>query len=304
MNILRQCLLLMLFAILMIPLTANAEIKTYEGVGRYNAVKGENLDKAKQQAKKLALRDAQEQVYTYVKSYSEADNLKLAHDEIVTITLGIMNVQSTKYEVQTKAAGDYTVVAKVKADVEKNSISDWIKRVKEAEKDSETININAKKKPSVITGETFKSDSKIKDGDVYFNKKDYEKAAAIYTEAIEMDTRNDYAYYSRALAYIKLNKYKEATDDINEAVKRNPYVADYYTTLAEIYIHLKNYNRAIAYSTKAIELDPKLYQAYYNRGVAYYNVEENDNASADFNKALELKPDFLEAKQMLNEIKS
>jgi tetratricopeptide (TPR) repeat protein len=70
----------------------------------------------------------------------------------------------------------------------------------------------------------------------YFVKKEYDRAIADYSEAIQLDPKNVVAYNNGGDAY-------------------------YYVK--------RDYDQAITDYDKAIQLDPKYARAYYNRGNAY-----------------------------------
>ena len=50
----------------------------------------DNLGSAKEKAKQKALRNAQEQAGVYVSSYTKVINNQVTHDEIITMTNGIL----------------------------------------------------------------------------------------------------------------------------------------------------------------------------------------------------------------------
>jgi hypothetical protein len=101
-------------------------------------------------------------------------------------------------------------------------------------------------------------------GNAYYDQKDYGKAIAEFTEAMELD----------------------------------PNYADAYAGRARAYYAQKNYDRAIADYTEAIRLKPTAY-CYDNRGLAYLMKKDTARARADWNKALELDPKDDYARQML-----
>lgn len=110
--------------------TAQAEVKTYEGVGEYWITKGETLNAAKQQAKKFAERDALEQIYLYVKSQSSAKNSRLTKDEIISIVAGLISsITNTKYFTNMKD-GILVVTAVVIAEIDPEKIPEAVERHK------------------------------------------------------------------------------------------------------------------------------------------------------------------------------
>jgi tetratricopeptide (TPR) repeat protein len=99
----------------------------------------------------------------------------------------------------------------------------------------------------------------LKLGEDYSGVRDYDRAIADYTTAIELKPDYAEAYNDRGFAY-----------------------------------YLKgDFDRAIADYTRAIELRPNYPKAYNNRGVVYMAGGYGEAKSApDFDRAIELKPDF------------
>ena len=110
--------------------TAHAEMQTYEGVGEYSIMQGETLNAAKQQAKKIAERNALEQIYFYVRSDSSSKNSTVDKDEVITIAAGLMNVLKTTYAVS-KEDGSFVVKAVVVVEVDPDKIAEAVEREKQ-----------------------------------------------------------------------------------------------------------------------------------------------------------------------------
>jgi tetratricopeptide (TPR) repeat protein len=55
-----------------------------------------------------------------------------------------------------------------------------------------------------------------------FSNKEYEKAIEKYSEAIELNDKNEVFYTNRAACYINIKKYEEALSDCKKAKKVNP----------------------------------------------------------------------------------
>jgi tetratricopeptide (TPR) repeat protein len=91
-------------------------------------------------------------------------------------------------------------------------------------------------------------------GIAWYSKKEYDKAIADYTKAIESNPRSDEAYYNRGNAWYDKGDYTKA-------------IADY---------------------TKVIEINPKDALAYHCRGDAWEKKGNHAKAKADYAKAKEL----------------
>ena len=132
-------------------------------------------------------------------------------------------------------------------------------------------------------------------GDAYSSEGQFDRAIADYTVAIELDPNNDTAYLNRGNAYDEKGEYNNAIADYTSAITLNPRLEDAYNNRGVVYNETHNYNRAIADYTRAIELAPNDSEAYYNRGRTYDNKGEYDNAMTDYNTALAMNPNYPEA---------
>ena len=161
--------------------------------------------------------------------------------------------------------------------------------------------------------------------------KDYEKAEADYTKAIELDPENDENYYYRGQFYSwTLEDYEKAIGDFTKAIEldpEDPYnyfgadayrnneqyndaLASYlkaeeldidkslaksqslYNNMAVNFDNLGQSDKALEYYTKEIEISPNYYLAYRNRAIRYANdLKGYEKAEADYTKAIELDPE-------------
>lgn len=123
----RKFIALAVLTLIFCATTAHAEMQTYEGVGEYSIMQGETLNAAKQQAKKIAERNALEQIYFYVRSDSSSKNSTVDKDEVITIAAGLMNVLKTTYAVS-KEDGSFVVKAVVVVEVDPDKLAEAVER--------------------------------------------------------------------------------------------------------------------------------------------------------------------------------
>jgi tetratricopeptide (TPR) repeat protein len=118
---------------------------------------------------------------------------------------------------------------------------------------------------------------------------DYDCKVAYYTRQISASPNDGESYYSRGMAYKRLERYDEALADFTKYISTNPtskeYLADGYGERANCYKALKDTTRAIADYNRALELFPST-TVYNNRGTLYLSQNDNANAIADFNHAI------------------
>ena len=90
---------LLVVGMMICALVAQAEIKTYTGVGEDYANQFETQEDAKLRAKRIAIEDAKKHAGIGIKTYSRTVNSELVDDEISTITSNSYKiVGDVKYE--------------------------------------------------------------------------------------------------------------------------------------------------------------------------------------------------------------
>lgn len=136
----------------------------------------------------------------------------------------------------------------------------------------------------------------------YYNKQDYEKAAAAYQEAIGLSSNNWAYYFNLGLTYKKLNRLSEAREAFNKAVELNPESFSANKELGELLAREEQYEAAAGYYRKAAKLSPNDPDAHYNLGACLVNLGQGEEALAHFQKTIELKPDYAEAYFQLGSI--
>ncbi len=123
----------------------------------------------------------------------------------------------------------------------------------------------------------------------------YDQAIAYYTEAIERNPNDRYAYNNRGVAYSDQGEYDLAMADYNKALQLNPDYVAAYINRGIAYSDQGEYDLAMADYNKALQLNPDYVAVYINRGNIYYYQGEYDLAMADYNKTLQLNPDYVVA---------
>jgi Flp pilus assembly protein TadD len=141
-------------------------------------------------------------------------------------------------------------------------------------------------------------------GDAYDEKGDYDKAIADFTEAIRINPNYANAYYGRGYTYIDKSDYDKAIADLNEAIRLYPNYASAYHERAYAYIEKGDYDKGIADANQAIQLNPNNANTYRVRGNAYMMKGNFTQARADTNKALQLNPNYQKAKDLDAELKN
>ena len=172
--------------------------------------------------------------------------------------------------------------------------------------DDETAEEAIAKFTEAIELDPYYADAYEKRGDCYYlNLPNYYISVAIsdYTQAIKLTTDDKKLadlYHARAEAYVELENYEKAIEDLTQSIKLDPKNASYYRWRGRIYFKSGSYFDSGSYSaaisdfTKAIRIDP-FAEVYLFRGLAYNELGEVEHAILDIKKALELKREDSEA---------
>jgi hypothetical protein len=104
----------------------------------------------------------------------------------------------------------------------------------------------------------------VRSGNTYSDKKDYDRAIADYTQALQLNPFDTLTYYFRGIVYEMKGDYDRAIADYTEAIRidlnydKNMYNkhGSMYNSRGDAYYNKGDYDRSIADYTEAIRLDP------------------------------------------------
>lgn len=120
--------------------------------------------------------------------------------------------------------------------------------------------------------------------------KDYDKAVAEYSKAIEAKPETD-AYKHRAAAYEARGEHEKAINDYYAVLDHEQESAEAWYGLAMASIETKEYSVAEAAFRKASQLKPNYAEPYYGRGLLNKAQGNKEEAIAAFKKFLEMGKD-------------
>src|SRR5206468_12064888 len=100
-------------------------------------------------------------------------------------------------------------------------------------------------------------------------------------------------------AYVGLKQWDKAAADFSSAIQKNPNDTQNYDQRALAYRNLRNFDAAIADYTAAIEKNPSYQPEYARRGYTYALAEQYEKAIADYEAALKIKSDDYDTVQRL-----
>ncbi len=127
-------------------------------------------------------------------------------------------------------------------------------------------------------------------GDVYLEKKDYDKAIGFYKKALEAEPKLSKAHHAIGIVFTKTGRYAEAKDYYLMAVVTDPRNALAYNSLGFAYDREGDLAEAQRCFLKALELKPNSWQAHNNLGMVYGKMGENEKAVQEFERALKINP--------------
>jgi len=114
-------------------------------------------------------------------------------------------------------------------------------------------------------------------------------------KVIELDNKNDEAYYNLGLIYFRDNNLVRAKECFLRTLKLNEGYKEVYFDLASCCEILKEYNDALIFIDKYLESFPYNENAWYNRGVFLSAVKRREEAINSFDFALAINDKFAQA---------
>jgi len=134
-------------------------------------------------------------------------------------------------------------------------------------------------------------------GDAWYEKGEYDKAIADYTEVIQLNPKNLNAYLIRGDTWLEKGEYDKAIADYTEVIRLDPKNVGAYNALSWIYATCsdekwRDGKKAIKYAIQACELTEwKDYQDLEALASAYAESGQFDEAIKWQEKTIELAPE-------------
>jgi tetratricopeptide (TPR) repeat protein len=109
-----------------------------------------------------------------------------------------------------------------------------------------------------------------------------------FTNQIETDPDNAFAYGCRGVAYAMKKDLQRAVQDLNAAIQLRPDQPAWHCRRGLLWNELEEHDQALADLNEAIRLNAAYAVAYHNRGLVWLSKGELDRALADLNAAIRL----------------
>jgi tetratricopeptide (TPR) repeat protein len=132
----------------------------------------------------------------------------------------------------------------------------------------------------------------IKKGKYFSHLKEYDKALNCMEKALELDSRNVYAWINKGTILYSLKEYDKALNCMEKALEldsRNVYA--WINKGVLISTHGEFYE-GIEYFDKALEIDSRNVYAWINKGTILYSLKEYDKALNCLGNAADIDPDI------------
>ena len=165
---------------------------------------------------------------------------------------------------------------------------------------SENASLVLKRQRMLLAGDKSQKinrlgENKFRQANEFSDQGEYEKAIALYNDAIRLKSDFVEAYYHRGRAKYELKRYKAAIYDYDNAIRLKPDNISVYFDRGLAWDALGQYQFVITDYNMVIQFTPDNVSAYLNRGLAKYKLDQHDAAITDFDEAISLKPDFAKA---------
>lgn len=130
-------------------------------------------------------------------------------------------------------------------------------------------------------------------GIFYFLTDEYTQAMSDINKAVELNSGNMLAYFSRANCNLKMidliEQVKETSDPLTISIKNDPKIK------SQPVQSMPDYSSVLDDYAKCLQINPKFAFAYYNEAYVKCKMKDYKGAMDDLNKAIALEKDFAEA---------
>ncbi|HAQ65532.1 MAG TPA: hypothetical protein DCR43_06740 [Bacteroidales bacterium] len=141
----------------------------------------------------------------------------------------------------------------------------------------------------------FYTEGYIRRGQIRYDSADYIGAIDDFNTALRIEPNDPAVYFSRAMAYNKLDKSDLMFDDMNKVLELDPHNSLTLYNRALIFSERKEYKRALEDYDQVLRLSPDNVLATFNRAIIKHITKDYKGAIEDYSRAITLFPDFAKA---------
>jgi len=137
----------------------------------------------------------------------------------------------------------------------------------------------------------MKADDLVESGRAAIASNNLPMAVQLLKRATEVDSKNKYAWYALALAYMGMRQNDDAIAALKKQIEINPYDEYAYNALGRAFWQERKYDDAVTAFNKQIEINPLDKFAHAGLGSMYSEWHKYDLAAGELEKATSLTPD-------------
>ena len=123
-----------------------------------------------------------------------------------------------------------------------------------------------------------------------------EKAAQLYTKALELNPEDEEGHFGLAVAYTKMGRTNDAIKHYDDALKIFPDYAEAHNNLGNIYLAQRKHDQAVQHYLSALKAQPQYTSAMNNLGKAMAQQGKVQEALHYFQEALNVDTNYVEAR--------
>jgi tetratricopeptide (TPR) repeat protein len=125
-------------------------------------------------------------------------------------------------------------------------------------------------------------------GEIYQEQGDYERSAASYERATELNWWSFKDYFNLGRVYQVMKKFAQAVRAYVRACEIKPEHLEAHLNAAESFYELKEYDSALAYGERAQQIDPNVSKVQKILGDVYESQKDYEQAICSYKRALEI----------------
>lgn len=133
----------------------------------------------------------------------------------------------------------------------------------------------------------------------YFLSGDYEQSISHFKRMTHLDTRNGKALINLGAVYNRTGEYSKAIDVLRRGIQKEKSFSEAYYNLGMAYRGLGQSAMAVSAYKDAVRLSPEMAAAHQNLANIYVDMGNNQQAIIHYKYALEIKPEFDRAQRGL-----
>ncbi|MFR2533676.1 MAG: tetratricopeptide repeat protein [Clostridia bacterium] len=137
---------------------------------------------------------------------------------------------------------------------------------------------------------------------MYEKEEKKETAIEEYVRALEINHKDDNAYFKVAQLLVETDKKQEASKMLTDLLKKKPDQIEASLLLGDILYEQENFKEAISIYLDALKYHPEEYDLYYNLGMTYTRLNDFQSAKEYYEKAAKLNSMLYHAQYSLGQI--